>query len=72
MKLTEKDKLKELIKDRLIKIAVYMETTMGLPHYLTFEKIEEMQSLLEQLIFINSFAKKHPKAIKPINYSDIL
>lgn len=81
------EKLKKIMQERLTNMAVFMSTGMGFPvevfeeaaqyevikgedGYLTIDFTKE-NSLLDQLAIINNFAKRHPKVIKPIYYTDI-
>lgn len=63
------EKLKPLIVERLTAIAFIMQTEIGFPLEMFEMEIENM-SMLDNLVFINSFAKRHPQ-INPINYSDL-
>lgn len=62
-----KDKSTEGIKkemmEGLVKIAVFMETSMGFPHEIFIDKIESM-SFAQQLIFYLSYRNRKPKIFK--------
>lgn len=62
-------KLDELIQDRAVKIALYMQTTMGVP-FEVFEMEFNGKNKAEQLWFINKFAEEHSKVVTPIYYKD--
>lgn len=68
-KLTNKLNLRNIIKDRLVSIAFFMETSKGFPSSMFFDKVNEMTDL-EKLIFVNNFSKGNPKVIKPIHYNE--
>lgn len=61
---SQKQQLRDFIKEGAAKAAVYFKTTMGVPEDIFFEKWNEFKTTGEQLSLIISCMKKNPKAFE--------
>lgn len=52
--------LKNKVKNSLLEIIYFFESSYGLPHEMIIEDINNY-NLLEQILFIDNFCKRHKK-----------
>lgn len=60
----QKQQLRDFLSEGLTRAAIYMKTTMGFPEEIFFEKIDDMQTAGEQMLWLSNFAKGHPKVFE--------
>lgn len=62
MTYTEENKkqVRDFTREGIERVVMYLYQTHGLPIEISLEKINEMNTLGEQIAFLNSFYKKHP------------
>jgi len=68
MKYTEsqKQQLRDFVKEGLARVIVYMKTTHGLPEDITLEEINKLPTMRERMALLNGFYKENPKLFEGI------
>ncbi len=61
--MTTVEQVREKVEEDMLKIALYMSTTMGFPVEVFKEHMEAM-NLIEQYAVVEQFKRRHPKAFK--------